>query len=205
MTIAGFIAYCGALALAAAIPGPGIAALVARALGSGFRSSLFMALGLIVGDLTYLTAVVLGLALVAQTFGTVFLVMKWLGVAYLGWLAWNFWTAGISAETVEARKGKGGFVASFLAGLTVTLGNPKTMIFYLAITPTIIDLRTVTTAEYGLLAMLTVAVLLVVLVPYLALAAKARWFLQTPRALKTLNRTAATFMAGAAAAIAARQ
>jgi len=48
-------------------------------------------------------------------------------------------------------------------------------------------------------------VLLVVLVPYLALAAKARWFLKSPRALRALNRTAAVFMVGAAAAIAARQ
>src|SRR4051794_11803772 len=74
MTLTGFITYSGALAVAAAIPGPGITALVARALGSGFRSSLVMSLGLILGDLSYLTAVVLGLAFVAQTFGTVFLV-----------------------------------------------------------------------------------------------------------------------------------
>jgi threonine/homoserine/homoserine lactone efflux protein len=205
MTLAGFIAYSGALALAAAIPGPGVTALVARALGSGFRSSLFMSLGLILGDLIYLTAVVLGLAIVAQTFGMVFLFIKWAGVAYLVWLAWTFWTSGITAETVEAKKAKGGFFASFLAGLTVTLGNPKTMIFYLAITPTIVDLQTITFADYGVLAALTIVTLLVVLVPYLALAAKARWFLKTPRALKALNRTAATFMVGAAAAIAARQ
>jgi threonine/homoserine/homoserine lactone efflux protein len=48
-------------------------------------------------------------------------------------------------------------------------------------------------------------VLFVVLVPYLALAANARWFLKSPQALKLLNRTAAGFMMGAAAAIAARQ
>jgi len=205
MTLAGFIAYSGALALAAAIPGPGVTALVARALGTGFRSALFMSLGLVLGDLTYLTAVVLGLAIVAQTFGMVFLVIKWAGVAYLAYLAWTFWTSGITAENIEARKAKGGFFASFLAGLTVTLGNPKTMIFYLAITPTIVDLKTITLADYGILALLTIIVLRVVLVPYLALAAKARWFLKPPRALKALNRTAATFMAGAAAAIAARQ
>jgi threonine/homoserine/homoserine lactone efflux protein len=204
MTLAGFLAYSLALAIAAAIPGPGVTALVARALGSGFRSALAMSFGLVVGDLTYLTAVVLGLALVAQTFGTVFLVIKWLGVAYLAWLAWSFWKSGITPETVEARKGKGGLFASFLAGLTVTLGNPKTMIFYLALTPTLVDLRTITLADYMILAALTVAVLLVVLVPYLALAAKARWFLKTPRALKALNRTAAAFMAGAALAIASR-
>ena len=204
MTLAGFIAYSGALAVAAAIPGPGVTALVARALGSGFRSSLFMAFGLVFGDLTYLTAAVLGLAFIAQTFGTVFLVIKWLGVAYLAYLAWSFWKSGITPEKVEARKGTGGALTSLVAGLAVTLGNPKTMIFYLALTPTLVDLRAITAADFAILVACTVGVLLVVLVPYLALAAKARWFLQTPRALKALNRTAAAFMAGAAAAIAFR-
>lgn len=205
MTLTGFLAYSGALAIAAAIPGPGVTALVARALGSGFRSSLAMSLGLVVGDLTYLTAVVLGLAMVAQSFGMVFLAIKWLGVAYLAYLAWCFWNSGITPETIEAKKGRSGLFSSFLAGLTVTLGNPKTMIFYLAITPTVVDLRTVTLSDYGILVAITIAVLLVVLIPYLALASQARWLLKTPRALKALNRTAAAFMVGAAAAIAARQ
>ncbi|TKT69132.1 LysE family translocator [Aquamicrobium sp. LC103] len=205
MTVAGFITYSGALALAAAIPGPGVAALIARALGSGFRASLFMALGLISGDLIYLTAVILGLALVAQTFGTAFLIIKWLGVAYLAWLAWSFWTKGIATETVNPRTDRSGAVASYLAGLVVTLGNPKVMVFYIALMPTIIDLEQISVGDYGILVMLTGAVLLVVLIPYLALAAKARWFLQTPRALRLLNRTAASFMAAAAAAIALRQ
>jgi threonine/homoserine/homoserine lactone efflux protein len=164
-----------------------------------------MSFGLMLGDLTYLTAVVLGLAVVAQTFGMAFLAIKWLGVAYLAFLGWRFWTSGITPETVAAKKGRGGLVSSFIAGLAVTLGNPKTMIFYLAITPTIVDLKTITFADYGVLAALTIVTLLIVLVPYLALAAKARWFLKTPRALKALNRTAAAFMVGAAAAIAARQ
>ncbi|PAQ05555.1 LysE family translocator [Mesorhizobium temperatum] len=205
MTLTGFLAYSAALGIAAAIPGPGLTALIARALGSGFRSALAMSFGLMLGDLTYLTAVVLGLALVAQTFGMAFLAIKWLGVAYLAFLGWRFWTSGITPETVQAKKGRGGLVSSFIAGLAVTLGNPKTMIFYLAITPTIVDLKTITLADYGILVALTLVVLLVVLVPYLALAAKARGFLKSPRALRALNRTAAAFMVGAAAAIAARQ
>jgi threonine/homoserine/homoserine lactone efflux protein len=163
-----------------------------------------MAFGLVLGDLTYLTAVILGLAVLAQTFGTVFLIVKWAGVAYLAWLAWKFWTSGVMTEKIEARRANGGALSSALAGLLVTLGNPKTMIFYLALTPTLVDLRTVTVADYGLLALCTVVVLLLVLVPYLALAAQARWLLRTPRALKLLNRTAAAFMGGAAATIAAR-
>ncbi|PYE86710.1 LysE family translocator [Phyllobacterium leguminum] len=204
MNLAGFVAYSGALAVAAAIPGPGVTALVARALGSGFRSSLFMAFGLVIGDLTYLTATVSGLALLAQAFGTAFLILKWMGVAYLAWLAWTFWTSGITAEKIEAKKASGGAFSSFLAGLLVTLGNPKTMIFYLALTPTLVDLQHITLFDYGVLAVCTIIVLLVVLVPYLMLAAKARLLLQAPRALKRLNRTAAAFMAGAAATIAMR-
>lgn len=205
MTLAGFLTYAGALAIAAAIPGPGIVAIVARALGSGFRSSVFMAFGLIIGDLVYLTAVISGLALLAQTFGTAFLVIKWAGVAYLAWLAWTFWSSGITAEKVNAAPSRDGAFASVLSGLLVTLGNPKVMVFYIAITPTIIDIATISLADYGVLVAITAMVLLVVLVPYLVLAAKARWFLATPRALKALNRSAAAIMAGAAAAIAVRQ
>ena len=60
-TLAVLLAYCGALFIAAIIPGPGVTAIVARALGSGFRPTFFMGLGLILGDMVYLTAVILGL------------------------------------------------------------------------------------------------------------------------------------------------
>jgi threonine/homoserine/homoserine lactone efflux protein len=78
------------------------------------------------------------------------------------------------------------------------------MVFYLAITPTVIDLNSITLSDYVVLAVITAVVLTIVLLPYLVLASRARWFLSSPRALKMLNRTAATFMVGAAAAIAAR-
>lgn len=203
MTLTGYLTYASALAVAVAIPGPGVTALIGRALGSGFRSSLFMALGLLLGDLTYLTAAVFGLAVLAQTFGAAFLVIKWLGVVYLTWLAWTLWRAGVTPATLNA-KTDGNFAASFLTGLTVTLGNPKTMIFYLAITPTLVDLRTITLPDYAILAAVTAAVLIVVLVPYLVLAARARLILNSPRMLKRMNRIAATFLGGAAVTIAAR-
>lgn len=205
MTLTGFLTYAGALAVAAAIPGPGITAVVARALGSGFRPALAMSLGLVIGDLVWLTAVVLGLALLAQTFGLAFMVVKWAGVAYLVWLAWKFWSEGIDPEKVEARSGRRDVLSNIIAGLTLTLGNPKTMVFYVAITPTIVDLKMLTLSDYGALVAITIFVLLLVLVPYLLLAAKARGFLQSPQGLKILSRGAATFMFGAAAAIAARQ
>ena len=86
MTLTTIIAYCGALFIAAAIPGPGMTAIVARALGSGFRPTFFMGLGLILGDLVYLTAVILGLSVLAKTFVTPFLILKFLLSALLNWV-----------------------------------------------------------------------------------------------------------------------
>ena len=202
MTLAGFIAYSGALALAAAIPGPGITALVARALGSGFRSSLYMALGLILGDLIYLTAVMLGLAIVAQTFGMVFLVVKWAGVAYLAWLAWKMWRAPVGEAPELPQAGSGWRL--FGAGLAVTLGNPKIMVFYLALLPAILDLRAVSLWGWAELTAVMLVVLIAVDLCWVLAATQARRLFRTPGGRRLANRLSAGMMAGAAGAMAAR-
>ncbi|MDO9417682.1 LysE family translocator [Pararhizobium sp.] len=203
MSLATLLAYCAALLIAAAIPGPGMTAIVARALGSGFRETFFMGLGLILGDMVYLTAVILGLAFVAQTFTAAFMVIKILGALYLVYIAWKLWTAGIFAQDIKA-KTSGNMAMSFLSGLLVTLGNPKTMLFYVALVPTLIDLNRIGLADYGLLLAATFLVLLAVLIPYILLATRARTLLKQPRALKTLNRVAAGILGGTAAYIATR-
>lgn len=203
MTVTAIATYALALFVVALIPGPGITALVARALGTNFTESLAMAIGISLGDIVFLTAVLLGLSVVAQTFGFVFLVIKYVGAAYLAWMAYKIWTAGIVRTEVGAAKRASVFQA-LLSGLFVTLGNPKAMLFYLALVPTLIDITRVTFADYVLLVVVSVTVLLVVTIPYIALAAKARDLLRHPAALKHLNRGSATFLAGTAGYIALR-
>lgn len=203
MTLAALLAYCGALFIAAAIPGPGITAIVARALGSGFRETFFMGLGLVLGDTIYLTAVILGLAFVAQAFTEVFVVIKIAGALYLGYIAWKLWTAGLLAADIAAKKTSSAGM-SFLSGLLVTLGNPKTMLFYVALVPTLIDIGSIGLREYAILVAATFTILLIVLVPYMLLASRARTLLKKPRALRILNRAAASILAATAAFVAAR-
>jgi threonine/homoserine/homoserine lactone efflux protein len=203
MTLAGLLTYSGALFIAAAIPGPGITAIVARALGSGFRETFFMGLGLVLGDMTYLTAVILGLAFIAQSFTEVFLIIKFAGVLYLIYIAWKLWTSGLLPQDIAARKSSS-IGMSFLSGLLVTLGNPKTMLFYVALVPTLIDIGSIGLRDYGLLLATTSVVLLLVLVPYMLLASRARILLKKPKALQALNRVAAGILAGTAAFIATR-
>ncbi|MBZ9789810.1 LysE family translocator [Rhizobium sp. 3T7] len=203
MSFTALFAYGAALFIAAAIPGPGITAIVARALGSNFRETFFMGLGLVLGDMTYLTAVILGLAFVAQTFTEVFIVIKIAGALYLGYIAYKLWTAGLLPQDVAAKKASS-IGMSFLSGLLVTLGNPKTMLFYVALVPTLIDLNSIGLREYGILLATTFVVLLVVLVPYMLLASRARLMLKQPRALQALNKMAAGILASTAAFIATR-
>lgn len=204
MLYTAYLAYAVALAIAAAIPGPGIAALTGRALATGFTRSMPMLAGLVLGDVTYLTLAVAGLALIANTFATAFLIIKFAGAAYLLWLAWNFWRHGLATRNVHKSSGRRDGLASFAAGFAVTMGNPKTIIFYMALLPTVIDLQSVAFRDWLLLASITVVVLYAVIIPYIALAARARDAMANRNAMRALSRTAAGAMAGAAGFILVR-
>lgn len=204
MNLFEYLPYVIALAIAATIPGPGIAASVGKALGSGFKPAFYFMNGLVLGDLTYLSFAILGLATIATLFSGFFVVVKLAGAAYLLWLAWHFWRAGIDPDAQAAGRGNG-LLASFVSGFSITMGNPKTIIFYMALLPTVIDLSSITFERYAVLCALTVLVLYAVIIPYILLASRARQFLRNPQALKVLNRGAATAMAGAAAFIVIKQ
>lgn len=206
MELSALLVFAAALGLAAATPGPGMTAIVARALGTGFLGTLPMILGLVLGDLLYLSAAAFGLAALASSFGTLFLIVRWAGAAYLVYLAVKMWRAplpmGLSGD---ARPTRGGSVGrTFFAGLFITLGNPKTMVFYLALLPTLIDLGSMTLLGFAEIATLVVAILIVVGSAYALAADRARTLLRSRRAIQTLNRSAGALMAGAAAAIVTR-
>jgi len=139
----------------------------------------------------------------ARTFEAVFVVIKFAGVAYLLFLAWKMWFAPAQVRE-DALPSARSPVRMFTAGLTITLGNPKIMIFYLALLPTIVDLSRVSLHAWLEL----VATMLVVLAStdsfWVLVAARARKLLTNRRAVKISNRASATMMAGAAVVIATR-
>ena len=92
----------------------------------------------------------------------------------------------------------------FLAGLAVTLGNPKVMVFYLALLPNIIDLTHVTLVGWLALCGVALGVLAIVFCAYVTLAARTRRLFTNPRAMHLVNRGTGAVMASAAVAIAAR-
>ena len=203
MTLASLAIFAGALLVAAGSPGPSIAALIARVLTRGPRDVFPFLAAMWVGEAVWLSLAALGLAAIAETFHYLFVAIKWIGVAYLLYLAWKMWTAPVDTEG-DALPEAGSAGKLFFAGLTVTLGNPKIMMFYVALLPTIIDLNAVTLTGWAELVAVMLAVLIVVDLAWVLFAAKARQFLRSPRAVRIANRTSAGLMAGAAAAVAAK-
>jgi threonine/homoserine/homoserine lactone efflux protein len=203
MDLVTLVAFTIAYAIAVLVPGPGVAAVVARALGAGFWGAFPMVLGILAGDLVYFVFAVFGLAAVATWFGPIFTVIRWAGALYLLWIAYKFWTAKPGNEQMAPKREDGW--RTFLAGFSLTMGNPKTIVFYLAILPTVIPLDKMTPLAFTELTVIVVVVLLIIGCAYAALAAGAREFFKSSRALRWLNRTAAAIMATAAALVVVRE
>lgn len=197
------LVFAGALLVAAGSPGPSIAALVSRVLTRGFRDVLPFLAAMWLGEVLWLTLAVAGLAAIAETFHLLFLGIKWAGIAYLLYLAWKMWNAPetVDPATLAADRSP---VRMFFAGLAVTLGNPKIMVFYLALLPSIINLETITLLGWAELALTLLVVLIGIDLTWSLLAVRARAFLRTPRTVRVANRASATLMTGAAVAIATR-
>ncbi len=203
MELTSLVVFAGALLVAAGSPGPSIAALVARVISKGFRDVFPFLAAMWIGEAIWLSTAVFGLAFVAQSFHMAFVVLKWAGVAYLCWLAWKMWTAPVTIREGEMPRAESPW-RLFMAGMAVTLGNPKIMMFYMALLPTIIDLGTVTLVGWAELTATMALVLIAIDLVWVAAAVQARRLLRSPRAMRAANRVSATTMAGAAAAIAAR-
>lgn len=203
MDLLTLIAFAIAYFVAVLVPGPGVAAIVARALGGGFWSSMPMILGILLGDLVYLAFALFGLAAIATYFGAVFVVVRWAGALYLLWIAWQFWSAKPGAEQLGPRREH--WTKTFASGFALTLGNPKTIVFYLALLPTVVPLdKPITVLGAVELTALVTVILLAIGCFYAALAAWARELFTSPPAIRRLNRLAGAIMASAAVFVAVR-
>jgi threonine/homoserine/homoserine lactone efflux protein len=180
------------------VPGPGVIAIMARAMGSGFRAAIPAMLGILVGDLCLMSLSVFGLALVAQAMGHLFLIVKIGGGLYLLYLAWKYWTAKVeeTGEVVPQSAGRG-----FLAYLGLCLGNPKAIAFFVALLPVAVDPRRLNAIGYLQLVAATLVLIPAITLSYAALAAQLSHFVASAKARKRINKGAGAVMAGAAALI----
>lgn len=181
------------------IPGTGVIYTVATGLASGRVASLWAAAGCTLGIVPHIAASSLGVAAILHASALAFQVVKYCGVAYLVYLAWQSLreqgALPISPDGAPARKG-----ASVLAtGFLINILNPKLSIFFLAFLPQFIDPVDPggIVAQTVLLGGVFMAMTLAVFIVYGVFAASVRHvLLSRPRAIIWMRRTVAAAFAG---------
>ena len=197
------LVFAAAYFAAVVLPGPGVTALAARVLARGTHGSAAFIAGFVVGSLVWFTIAATGLAVLAASFATVFVAIRYAGAAYLLYLAWKLWTAPARPLDVPGASpdGRGRL---FLTGVAINLGNPKVIVFFLALLPTAVDLGTLTLLGFAELALIIIAIVSGVLTAYVVAASRARRLLTSQRAVRMMNRGSGAMIAGVAVTIAAR-
>lgn len=205
MSLYGLLVFAAIYLLAVASPGPGVAAVIARSLAQGTRGAPAFIAGFLAGDLIWFTIAATGLAALAQTAQALFVGVKYAGAAYLLYLAYKLWTAPVSAtdaatEIVGAQK----HWQLFLGSLALTLANPKTILFFLALLPTVVRLEELTLIGFVEIVIAISIVLPLTLGVYVLLADRARRIFKSATAVRRINRGTGAAMACAAVAVATR-
>ena len=118
-----------------AIPGPGNLALVNSTSKGGIAGGLAATLGVILGDQVLMWSAVAGVAAVLAAYPSAFGAVQWLGAAYLTWLGFKMLTAKPGAAPILDIKP----YHYFQQALTITVLNPKAIVFYMAFFPLFID------------------------------------------------------------------
>jgi len=133
--VADYGAFVAAIVVFLAIPGPGNLALITSTSKGGIRGGLAATLGVIAGDQVLMWMAVAGVAALLVAYPAAFSVVQWLGAAYLAWLGWKMLSAKPGGKPVLNIRPR----QYFQQALTITLLNPKAIVFYMAFFPLFVD------------------------------------------------------------------
>jgi threonine/homoserine/homoserine lactone efflux protein len=119
------------------VPGPSVLYIVTRSVSQGRRAGLISVLGVHVGSVVHVTAAALGLSALLASSATAFMIVKYLGAAYLVWLGVQKLRRRESGPVEEAPPVRSSRL--FTQGIVVNVLNPKTAIFFLAFLPQFVN------------------------------------------------------------------
>jgi threonine/homoserine/homoserine lactone efflux protein len=179
-------------------PGPNMAYLAALSLIKGWRAGIAAVAGVALGLSVYGIAAALGVAALVARSVVIYEILRWVGIAYLLWLAWEAW----SANTEDARPGTEldrTLGESFRRGLITNLLNPKAAIFYMAVVPDFIVPAGSIAAQTLTLAAIYVSIATGVHLSIVVLASRLARHLNDARRRRLVSRSLALALVGIAA------
>ena len=148
-TLDTLLAFFGVSLLLGITPGPDNLFVLVQSAQRGWRAGMAVVLGLCAGLVVHTTAVALGLAALFAASTTAFAVLKYVGAAYLTWLAWQALRprpdavaeqgGGAAPAPIASPRQAGGLRRMVGRGVVMNLTNPKVLIFFLAFLPQFAD------------------------------------------------------------------
>lgn len=199
MAIELWLAFLGAAILIAVSPGAGAIQSMATGLTHGVRRGYWSILGLEIGLMLQLALVAVGLGAIVTGSIVAFNVVKWVGVAYLLYLAVRQWrSATTDLDEQMSAPSSGGRTALVVRGFLVNATNPKGLVFFLAVLPQFVIPTEPLLPQYLAIGATMVAVDLVVMGLYSGLAVRLLRWMRTPRQQTVVNRVFAGLFATAA-------
>ena len=185
------------------IPGTGVVYTITTGLTLKWRASLAAAVGCTLGIVPHILASILGLSALLNMSAQVFSAIKWAGVLYLLYLAWNMWR---EAGTLEIRKQSAdtSFRIIILKAIAINLLNPKLTIFFFAFLPLFVSKDASSpTLEMILLSAVFMGITFIVFALYGILASGVSAYLaNSSKAVKRLQQTFSLLLAAFAVKLA---
>lgn len=190
------IAFLLTTLVVVATPGTGAVYSIAAGLSRGTKAGIIAALGCTLGVVPHMVAAITGLAAILNASAIAFQTIKWLGVAYLVYLAWQT-LRDRSLIDVEKSPAPVSFWRTIRTAVLINLLNPKLTIFFLAFLPQFVPAgSTNSTGHMVMLSLVFMALTFVVFAIYGVFAATMRTqVISRPRVMAWLRRTfAATYV-----------
>ncbi|MGU3499154.1 LysE family transporter [Mycobacterium sp. C31M] len=200
MTWQVWLAFLGAAIAISIAPGPGAVQSMATGMTEGLRRGWWSVLGLEIGLMLQLVLVAAGVGAIVAGSAVAFTVVKWLGVAYLAYLAVRQWRTAPrdlreQMSTAAVGSSRTGLV---LRGILVNVTNPKGLVFFLAALPQFVTPTAPLLPQYLAIGLTMVVVDIVVMGVYTGLAGRLVGWLHNARQQTILNRVISAMFAGAA-------
>jgi threonine/homoserine/homoserine lactone efflux protein len=196
--------FAGVFAVSAAAPGADTMLILARSVAGGPRAAAPLAAGITIAKLVMLTAAAAGVSAAAATLGTMFVVLKIAGTAYLVWLGVRMWRRRSPAEAPPVGAStKVGPSRAAATGVALGLSNPQAIVFYVALLPAVITPGT-GAGVYVILAVVLCVVMAAVSAVYITLGSRARHTAVSPTARRRANRVAGGLLISSGVLVAIR-
>jgi len=196
MNAASIISLGIALFILAVTPGPGVLATVGRSLSSGFKPAAFFVLGIVLGDLFFLSLAILGLGIVATAMGKFFIVVKILSGGYLIFLGVRLLFNPPKNVEIKFSGRENLTFRNTLSGFGLTLSNPKTILFYISFLPSFMKVTSFNIHDFVIAASEVFVIIGAVLLSYAYLTGYVRKFIKNTKYICRINRTSGALLAG---------